>query len=56
MWATILVAALLLAAVALIVRKLVRDRRQGKSSCGCGCEHCASAGLCHGQHRPSGKK
>ena len=46
-WGTILVSAILLAVVILIVVKLYRDRKKGKSSCGCGCENCPSAGMCH---------
>lgn len=44
---TILVSAVLVAIVALIVRKLVKDKKKGKSSCGCNCAHCAMAGTCH---------
>ena len=48
---TILVAALLLAVVFLIVCSIIKDRKRGKSSCGCGggCGHCASSGICHGK-------
>ena len=35
------------AVVVLIAAKLIRDRRAHKGGCGCGCEGCASAGLCH---------
>ena len=45
-WGTILVSAVLLAVVVLIITKLCRDRKKGKSSCGCGCENCPSAGMC----------
>lgn len=44
---TILICAALLAAVALILRSLLRQKKQGKSSCGCGCAHCAMHGACH---------
>lgn len=44
------VAALLLA----VARKLLRDRRQGRSSCGCNCAHCPSAGRCHAPARSRG--
>ena len=46
-WGTILIAAVLLAAVVLILVKRFRDHKNGTSSCGCGCEHCASSGMCH---------
>lgn len=45
--ATVLVCLVLAAIVAAIIVKLVRDRRKGKSSCGCNCAHCAMAGSCH---------
>lgn len=44
---SLVVGFLLLLIVVLIVSKLIRDRKHGKSSCGCGCENCASAGMCH---------
>lgn len=47
MLATIFIATLLVVAVAAILRKLARDRKAGKTSCGCGCANCPSAGICH---------
>ena len=41
------VSAVLIAIVVLIIVKLVRDRRAGKSSCGCNCSTCAMHGRCH---------
>ncbi len=46
---TLVLCILLLAVVALIVRSLLRQRKQGKSSCGCNCSHCAMHGSCHTQ-------
>lgn len=46
-WGTIVIGTVLFAMVALIAGKLVRDRKKGKSSCGCGCSDCPSAGMCH---------
>lgn len=34
-------------AVFLIIRKLVKDKKQGKSTCGGNCAHCAMHGSCH---------
>ena len=42
---TILLTAVLVLAVVSIIRYLVRQKRQGCSSCGCGCEGCS--GHCH---------
>lgn len=46
---TLVLCILLLAVVAMIVRSLLRQRKQGKSSCGCNCAHCAMHGSCHTQ-------
>jgi len=43
---TIIVAAVVVAIVALIIVKMVRDRKRGVSSCGCGCDGCATASEC----------
>ena len=45
--ATILICLGLCAVVGLIVFSLVRDKRRGKSSCGCKCSGCAMQGKCH---------
>lgn len=47
--ATILICAVLVVIVAFIIRYLVRQNKQGKSSCGCNCAHCAMHGSCHPQ-------
>lgn len=44
---TIIVCAVLAAVVALIVRKMIKDKKKGKSGCGCGCDACAMKGSCH---------
>lgn len=46
---TILISAVLLVIVIAIVRYLIRQKKQGKSSCSAGCAHCANAGCCHHQ-------
>ena len=33
-----------------IVLKIIRDKKKGKSSCGCGCSNCAMSGMCHSQN------
>lgn len=47
--ATILISLFLLLIVCAIVLKLVRDKRNGRSSCDCGsgCGGCAMCGQCH---------
>lgn len=46
---TIVICIVLLAVVGLIVRYLVRQKKQGKSTCGGNCAHCAIHGSCHTQ-------
>lgn len=44
---TIIISMILLVLVGLAVRSLVREKKSGRSSCGCGCANCAMAGKCH---------
>ena len=48
---TILIVAVLAAAVAGIIIKLVKDKKKGKSNCGCNCSCCPMSGTCHGKTR-----
>lgn len=45
--ATFVVGFLAALAVALAALRLIRDRREGKRSCGNHCNGCAMAGSCH---------
>lgn len=45
--ATIIVSALLVLAMSAVVYKMIKDRKNGKGGCGCGCEGCAMADKCH---------
>lgn len=44
---TIAVGLVLLAVVILIARGMIRDKKQGKSSCGGNCASCGGCGCCH---------
>ncbi|MDE6035627.1 MAG: FeoB-associated Cys-rich membrane protein [Ruminococcus sp.] len=44
---TVLTGLVLLGVVALIIGGMVKNKKSGKSSCGCGCEHCANSSVCH---------
>ncbi|MGI5896619.1 MAG: FeoB-associated Cys-rich membrane protein [Oscillospiraceae bacterium] len=44
---SILIGVVLLAVVAAVILYMVRNRRKGKSSCGCGCAGCSMNGCCH---------
>ena len=45
--ATILITLVLAVIVTLIILSLVKNKKKGKTSCGCNCAHCAMAGSCH---------
>lgn len=44
---TIAVTLILAAVVAAIIIRLNKNKKAGKSSCGCGCENCPSSTICH---------
>lgn len=46
-WASLAVGIAVLAIVAAAAAKIVRDKRNHKSSCGCSCAGCPGAGMCH---------
>ena len=46
---TIIVSLMLTGLVVLIIVRLRRDKKQGKSSCGANCGCCPMAGSCHKQ-------
>ena len=45
--ATVIISLVLIGVVAGIITKMVKNKKEGKSSCGCNCEHCAMSGACH---------
>lgn len=47
--ATIITLLIVLAVLGLAVFKMIKDKKQGKSSCGCGCEGCALSDKCKGK-------
>ncbi len=44
---TIIGAGIVVAVLALIGVKLVRDHRRHRGGCACGCDGCPNAGACH---------
>lgn len=44
---TIIICAILIAIIALLIYSMIRDKKKGKSFCGCGCSSCALSGSCH---------
>jgi len=35
----------------LAVRSMVKDKKNGRSSCGCNCSGCAMSGACHSRQK-----
>lgn len=46
-WATLVIGIVLAAIVTIIVIHMIREKKEGKSSCGCGCANCPMSGSCH---------
>ena len=44
---TVIICAVLIAVVAAIVYSMIRNKKKGKSSRGCGCAECPMSGSCH---------
>ncbi len=45
--ATIAVGAFVAILLGLVVYKMIKDKKNGKNGCGCGCQNCALADKCH---------
>ncbi len=45
--ASIIVLLIIAVIVAAIVIKMIKDKKQGKPSCNCGCSGCPNSGICH---------
>lgn len=46
--ATIIISLILAVIAGLIIYKMAKDKKQGKSSCGCNCSCCPMGSACHG--------
>jgi len=45
---TILTSEAVIAILAAVIVNMVRKKKRGESSCGCGCSGCSMANVCHG--------
>lgn len=45
---TAIVSVILAAVIAIAAWSVIKDKKKGKSSCGCDCRHCAMGSKCHG--------
>ncbi len=39
-----------------IIAYLTQRKKSGKGGCGCGCQNCPSAGVCHGEQKTDEEK
>lgn len=46
-WATLVVGLLVAAVIAAVILKMIRDKKNHKSFCGCSCSGCPGASYCH---------
>ncbi|MBQ1451162.1 MAG: FeoB-associated Cys-rich membrane protein [Clostridia bacterium] len=46
---TIVVILVVAAIVGLIIRQMIKNKKVGKTNCGCGCENCSMSEICHKQ-------
>ena len=46
---TLAVALVLTAVIVLIAVRIVKNKKSGKSTCGCGCLNCPMSASCHGK-------
>ncbi len=51
--ATIIISLVLIVVCTLIILKMRRNKKQGKTSCGCGCSGCAMKNMCHSEKTKS---
>ena len=47
MYGTIFVSSILIVVVGGIIYRLIKNKKEGKSSCSCGCSGCAMSEVCH---------
>lgn len=52
---SVIVAVLVLATLSFVVVGMIKGKKHGKSSCGCGCSQCPMNGKCHEKGRNSKK-
>ena len=55
-WSTIVVGLALAAVIGGIVLHMIRQKRRGETSCGCGCSNCAMRGECHASQQKQNNK
>lgn len=44
---TIFVLSILIVIIGLVINSMIRNKKKGKSPCGCNCSTCPAGGTCH---------
>lgn len=44
---SVIVGFIVLCGISILLNRMIRNKKNHKSSCGCGCGSCESAGICH---------
>lgn len=52
---TIIVLALIIVGVVSVIRSMIKEKKNGGSSCSCGCSSCSMNGSCCGESKSGGK-
>ena len=55
-WGTIIVGAFVLGLLSFLVVYIIKQKKQGKSSCSCGCSSCPNAQICHVKNKQEEEK
>lgn len=50
-FSTIVICLILLAVIGAILVSIIRNKKKGKTSCGCGCDACAAKDCCRGENK-----
>lgn len=45
--ATVIIGIAVISGIVLLIVKLIKDKKNGKTSCSCGCANCAMKDICH---------
>ena len=48
---TVVVVIILVVIVGLVIWRMIKDKKAGKSTCGCSCGNCPMSGQCHSKNR-----
>lgn len=50
---TVIVGVIVAAVIALVIIKIIKDKKSGKGGCSCGCDGCSAGCNCHSDEKDS---